>query len=161
MEQQAYKVRTPLFPPYSTVRHLLGIMPGAPKSEWVQMISDIFEQTGTPQNPVDWSDPDRWITERLSGSSAALAQRVWEESRHEVNPRYTRGTYLFNNNHVLLEPDNQGIYQVTDRGAAFQVAVGTAHERDDSGTTEDLATADGEAFAPARRLAIPAGLQPG
>lgn len=30
-----------------------------------QMIGLIHEQTGTPQNPVDWVNPDEWISERL------------------------------------------------------------------------------------------------
>lgn len=34
------------------------------------MINAIQEQTGTPQNPVDWSEPDMWINERLKGEDA-------------------------------------------------------------------------------------------
>jgi restriction system protein len=39
----------------------------------ISMRNAIFDQTGTPQNLVDWSDPDVWINERLSGDKAALA----------------------------------------------------------------------------------------
>jgi restriction system protein len=49
-----HKVRTPIFPTYSDVRHLLRILPGVPRAELMKMISDIMDQTGTPQNPVDW-----------------------------------------------------------------------------------------------------------
>lgn len=83
------------------------------------MISDIMDQTGTPQNPVDWSDPDTWIAERLTGASAVLAKRIWEESNHELNPRYTRGPYFLINGFELLAPDGSGVYHLTGRGQAF------------------------------------------
>jgi restriction system protein len=114
-----HKVRIPIFPTYSDVRHLLRILPGVPKSEFMAMIADIMGQTGTPQDPVDWSDPDTWIAERLSGASAALAKRIWEESSHGLNPRYTRGPYFFFNGFGLLVADPDGVFQLTERGPAF------------------------------------------
>ena len=60
------KVRTPLFPLRSEVRSLLPIWDGVPKEDVRELIKEIWEHTGTPQDPVDWSDPDRWIGERLS-----------------------------------------------------------------------------------------------
>lgn len=116
---QGHKVRAPLFPLYSEVRRLLTIFQGVPKATVRSMISTIHSQTGTPQNPVDWSDPDSWITERLSGKERELAQRVWEESEHTVNPRHTNGAYLFLNAYKLAAPDGSGVYQITDRGNAF------------------------------------------
>lgn len=127
-----HKVRTPIFPVYSDVRHLLRVLPGVPKSDVWGMITDIMNQTGTPQNPVDWTDPDTWIAERLEGSSAQLARRIWEESGRTVNPRYTRGPYLFINGFALLEPDAHGVYRLTERGRAFlEGDEGTIREIDD------------------------------
>jgi restriction system protein len=83
------------------------------------MLADIDEQTGTPQSQVDWSDPDVWIPQRLQGSSAALARRIWTESGNEVNPRHTNGIYLFVNNYSLLEENQAGVHQVTPRGRRF------------------------------------------
>ncbi|SOD03564.1 restriction system protein [bacterium JGI 053] len=74
---------------------------------------------GTPQAPLDWSDPEAWIAERLSGTSADLARRVWTESGMHVNPRHVYGAYLFINTFKLLEPDAAGVYRLTSRGTAF------------------------------------------
>src|SRR5918997_3123372 len=112
LDQKANKVRTPLFPRYSIVRQLLVILEGVPKAAVTKMINAIREQTGTPQNPVDRSDPDTWITERLSGEEAELAERVWEESGRTVNPRHIYGAYLFINGHDLLVPEATGHYRL-------------------------------------------------
>ena len=65
MNESKNKVRTPIFPSYSTVCRLMKIIEGAMKADVLGMMNDIFEQTGTPQNPVDWSAPNIWIKERL------------------------------------------------------------------------------------------------
>lgn len=119
MINDEYRVRTPLFPLYSEVRHLLRILEGVPRAEVTSLVRAISEQTGTPQNPVDWSDPDQWIAERLSGDHEALARRIWEESRRTVNPRHMYWAYLFINTHGLLRCDATGLHQATERGAAF------------------------------------------
>ena len=49
------------------------------------MITAIHEQTGTPQQPVDWSEPDLWISERLSGEDAEIARRIWDTDNHILN----------------------------------------------------------------------------
>jgi restriction system protein len=67
------KVRTPLFPTFSEVKKLLRIFEGVPKPDVRAMLNEVYEQTGTPQNPVDWTDPKTWIPERLKGNSRALA----------------------------------------------------------------------------------------
>jgi restriction system protein len=130
-----HRVRTPVFPTYSDVRHLIQIWDGVARARVLGMIQDIGEQTGTPQNPVDWSDPDAWIGERLRGSSAELARRVWTESGREVNPRHTYGSYLFINTYELLRPDGAGVYRVTTRGSAFV--------RDDAEVIRELDHAEG------------------
>lgn len=127
-----HKVRTPIFPTYAEVRHLLRILPGVPKTEFTGMIAEIHQQMGTPQNPVDWTDPDTWIAERLRGASTTLARRIWEESEHVVNPRHTYGSYLFINGFDLLQPDGEGIYRLTKRGRAFlDDEARVVHEIDD------------------------------
>ena len=114
-----YRVRSPLFPVYSEVRHLLRLWDGVRKAEILTMIQDVHDQTGTPQDPLDWTEPNVWIAERLSGRSRELARMIWEESRHEVNPRYVYGTYLFVNSFDLLTEDAEGVYRVGPRGEAF------------------------------------------
>ena len=119
MRKRGHRVRTPVFPTYTDTRHLLRIVAGVPKSTVTAMTQSIWRQTGTPQNPVDWSDPDTWIDERLSGDEAALARRVWLESGRTVNPRHAYGSYLFINSYDLAVPDVEGVYEVSERGQAF------------------------------------------
>lgn len=84
-------VRTPLFPLYSEVAALLGIFDGISKDQVRSLIKAVHEQTGTPQNTVDWSQPSLWIPERLNGADRQLAQRIWDESQQTVNPRHIYG----------------------------------------------------------------------
>lgn len=119
MEAKTHKVRTPQFPRYSVVRYLLQTWEGVSKDLVRSLIQVVFEQTGTPQRPVDWSAPDTWIPERLSGALQELAYRIWRESGHVVNPRYTYGAYMFINSYKFLEPDAQNVYHLTSRGEAF------------------------------------------
>lgn len=112
-------VRTPLFPVYSEVSVLLNIFQGEKKDAVWGLIKAVFDHAGTPQNNVDWSQPDEWIDQRLQGPYRVLATRVWTESRKTVNPRHIYGSYLFINTFSLLALDSQGAYQLTERGAGF------------------------------------------
>lgn len=119
MSKSDLKVRTPLFPPFSMIRALMRVIEGVPKSQCTHLIQTIYDQTGTPQNPVDWTNPDDWINERLDGEDEKLAHRIWTGTKNEVNPRYMYGAYLFSNTYELLVPDENGIFRLTDRGRAF------------------------------------------
>ncbi len=119
MSEKKYIVRMPLFPLYREVKELVNTWNGIPRSTVNGMIKAIIEQTGTPQNPVDWTDPDTWIPERLKGDFATLAASVWQKSKGKVNPRHTYGSYLFINAYNLLTEDPSGQYQMTPRGRAF------------------------------------------
>jgi hypothetical protein len=66
MSKQTLKVRTPQFPLYSEVRHLLQIFEGVSRSAIKTMLKSIDEQTGTPRQPVDWTKPESWIKKRLT-----------------------------------------------------------------------------------------------
>ena len=107
------------FQPYSYVRKLLPILEGVTKAKVIGMMTAIWEQTGTPQNPLDWSDPDTWISERLTGEDVEMARSIWERSQKTVNPRYVSDSYRFIDNCELLIPDNTGIYRLTERGKGF------------------------------------------
>jgi restriction system protein len=113
-------VRTPFFPEYGKVRKLMDLWRDTTKKSAARsLIYAVYNQTGTPQDPVDWSDPDTWIDERLAGEDRELAHRIWDGSGKAVNPRHLYGTYLFINNFGLLEPDAAGIYRLTGTGAKF------------------------------------------
>ena len=118
-DSKEYYVRTPLFPLYSEVRNLLPILDGIRKQELLAMLNEIWAQTGTPKNPVDWSDPDSWIEDRLTGGPKELAKRIWELSNKSVNPRHAYGSYLFINNFALLNSDPNGTYHLSETGKGF------------------------------------------
>ncbi|ROL64986.1 restriction endonuclease [Pseudomonas protegens] len=112
-------VRTPLFPLYAEVAALLHIFDGISKDQVRSLIKAVDEQTGTPQNTVDWSQPSLWIPERLNGTDRQLAQRIWDESQHTVNPRHIYGAYLFINTYQLLSLNAAGQYRLEQRGNDF------------------------------------------
>ena len=118
MTEPVHKVRAPWLPRYSEVRQLLTILEGIPKATIKGMIAAVLEQTGTPQQPVDWSDPASWIEQRLTGEQAKLAWRIWEQSQQQVNPRYIDGTYLFINAKAFFA-ERAPVCQLTERGKAF------------------------------------------
>lgn len=117
-DNDQYLVRAPLFPLYSHVKHCIRLWDGEAIKLVRDMINDIFAQTGTPQNPVDWSNPDEWITERLRGDSARLAKKIWEGSGGTVNPRHVYGCYLFINRLDLLD-QTSGTYRIHERSNLF------------------------------------------
>src|SRR5436305_426609 len=119
MSEDNVQVRTPWLPLYSDVRMLLTLLQGVSKAPVRSMVSAIDEQKGTPKNPVDWSEPDTWITERLQGNDAKLAQHIWQNSQHSVSPRYIAGALFLIRTYGLLIPDEEGIYQISERGRLF------------------------------------------
>jgi len=119
LETKHFIVRTPLFPLYSKARLLVRILDGVSKDAVWGMIKALFDQTGTPQNSVDWSQPSDWIERRLQGANRELAEKIWSESSGSVNPRYIYGSYLFINTFGLLVSDAQGIYRASIDGIGF------------------------------------------
>ncbi len=118
--KKEYMVRTPLFQTYADVRMLMSALSGAvTKSAVLESLNAIWQQTGTPQDPVDWSNPDLWIPQRLQGKSREVAARIWEHSGKKLNPRHIYGAYLFLNGYELLKPDPQDVYRLTERGKLF------------------------------------------
>lgn len=119
-DKKEYMVRTPLFQTYADVRMLMSALSGAvTKAAVLESLKAIWEQTGTPQDPVDWSKPDLWIPQRLQGKSREVATRIWEHSGKKLNPRHIYGAYLFLNGYELLKPDPRDVYRLTERGKLF------------------------------------------
>jgi restriction system protein len=116
-------VQSPIFPIYSDVKILIEIWKDATtRSAALELVNSLWDQTGTPQNPVDWSDPDEWIESRLDGVSRKLAKQIWDASKKKINPRYVYGSYLFINLYGLLKADGSGIFRLTDAGSHFLVS---------------------------------------
>lgn len=116
-----YKVITPLFPTYAQVKAMMKAVSGYSVKSVRNMINAIHEQTGTPQNPVDWSEPDMWISERLKGEDAEIARCIWNQDDHILNPRHSYGCYLFLNYPLfdLMTTDQNESWTPTTRGEQF------------------------------------------
>ena len=113
------RVRVPLFPVYSELRHLLRVWPGYPRKQVTGLQAAINELRGTPQKAANWTDPATWIPERLKGGDRELAQAIWDRSKGAVNPRHAYGHWLLALRYDLLRADNYGVLQLTTTGRDF------------------------------------------
>ena len=113
------RVRVPSFPVYAELRHLLHVWPGRPRKQVTRLRATILELRGTRKKKVDWTDPDAWIPERLSGDDRDLAQTIWERSEGAVNPRHIYGHWLLAQRYGLLSDDCDGLLQLTKTGRDF------------------------------------------
>ncbi|KAA6324309.1 Mrr restriction system protein [termite gut metagenome] len=111
-------IKIPLYPGYSTTIALLKIINGMPVRDFKNMWNTVLELRGTPQNTVDWTNPDEWIDVRLSGKDREIAQKVWIESQKTLNPRWTRGEQFLISGYYLISECN-GIYELTQEGEEF------------------------------------------
>lgn len=124
-----HHVRSPWLPTWSMVRTLLRLWDGVATADIDGMWREVIAQAGTPQAPVDWSDPDTWIAERLTGASRVLAEHVWRGSERTVNPRYVHGSMLFARLYDLMANGPDGKNRTTDRGKRF-LEAGSDVERE-------------------------------
>ena len=113
------RVRIPLFPIYCEVRHLLKIWSGRPRTQVTGLHSALAKLRGNPQNRVDWTEPDTWITKKLAGDAHDLAIAIWTESEKRVNPRYTQGHWFLVRKYDLVTAGADGNLVLTDRGHDF------------------------------------------
>jgi restriction system protein len=111
-------VRTPLFPLHSDLKACMRAWDGESVQLVIDLHRELMELTGTPQAPVDWTEPDAWIPERLHGEHARLARKLWESSGRKTNPRHVYGAYLLINSASLLSQE-AGKYKRTARSEAF------------------------------------------
>lgn len=110
---------TPGLSTYRETRALLKIINGVQFDLITQMRARIWEQVGTPQNNIDWTQPDEWIPERLNSPEKEIALKIWQESEKLVNPRHIRGTWYFVKNHNLISTDHAGNIVITSDGTIF------------------------------------------
>lgn len=110
---------TPHFPSYQEVRLLLVVWTGLEIGAVPRLLSALWEHTGTPQANEDWTEPDKWIAERLSGEARELAERTWQRTNHSVNPRYCRGHWYFCRTHKLLADRGDGFLAPTEAAERF------------------------------------------
>ena len=119
MDDTEQRVRIPFFPTYRAVRHLLKVWPGRPRTQITGLQATLHKLMGTPQNTVDWTDPDQWIPERLSDHDRDLASAIWAASAKTVNPRHTHGHWLLSQKYGLVGEAPGGNLVLTERGRDF------------------------------------------
>ena len=119
LPEHSRRVRIPLFPTYDEVRHLLRVWPGYAKTQVTGLHRALAQLRGTPQNPVNWTEPDTWIPAKLSGDARHLAMAIWTEGDPSVNLRHTYGHWLLVQKYDLLEVGSGGNLALTDRGRDF------------------------------------------
>lgn len=117
-QEDPRRVRVPQYPKYQELRALLPLLEGVPRSRMLQLEGAIRSVRGTPQAQKDWSQPDEWITERLPEECRDLASRVWQDSNHLLNPRYTKWPLRLAEFYRLVE-ESAGVLRLTDRGKSF------------------------------------------
>ncbi|WP_198508901.1 restriction endonuclease [Bacillus sp. FJAT-44742] len=81
------------------------------------MNQTIWNLTGTPQETVNWQNPDEWIPERLTGDVKDMAQQIHSETG--INPRYVLGSNKLMANYSLIEETTEGVFSITERGKIF------------------------------------------
>jgi restriction system protein len=113
------RVRVPLFPLYSEVRLVLPLWEGLRRPQITGLRSTLQTLWGNPKNPVDWTNPDEWIPERLSGQERSLAERIWEGTGKQVNPRHIYGHWTLAITYKLIHVDKSDCISITDLGRDF------------------------------------------
>jgi restriction system protein len=108
----------PRAPTYTEIAHAVRLLDGERAKRVRDMMNAIFELANSPGDPIDWADPDRWISERLEADAGRLARKVWEGSGKTLNPRYLYGHYKIINRLKLLELVD-GTYLCGERGRQF------------------------------------------
>ena len=114
--QKADVVPSP--PTYAEIGTAVRILDGEPVQQVRHLMNTLFDHAGSAEPCHDWSDPDRWIDERLTGELRTLARKVWNASGKTINPRFLYDHSTFISRLRLLEPVG-GIYRLGERGRRF------------------------------------------
>ncbi|OJX39970.1 MAG: hypothetical protein BGO78_14385 [Chloroflexi bacterium 44-23] len=89
MTSEKYQLSADI-PKFDDARAFLIAIEGESQSIYREMTNAIRGQRGSPQDNVNWTNPNEWIPDRLSGRLSKLSFKVWEKSNHKVNPRHSR-----------------------------------------------------------------------
>ena len=114
--QKADVVASP--PTYAEIGTAVRILDGEQVQHVRELMNTLFDHASSAEPSHDWSDPDRWIDERLTGELRALACKLWNASGKTINPRFLYDHSTFISRLRLLEPVG-GIYRLGERGRRF------------------------------------------
>ena len=105
-------------PTYAEIGTAVRILDGEQVQHVRELMNTLFDHAGSAEPSRDWSDPDRWIDERLTGELRTLACKVWNASAKTINPRFLYDHSTFISRLRLLEPVG-GVYRLGERGRRF------------------------------------------
>jgi restriction system protein len=115
-EESTGDVRIPHLPTYDELRAVLPVLAGPSRDQVTGMRAAIWEHTGTFDDNVSCTEPEKWIPERLTGAHRETALRIWRDTKGRVNPRHLVGPWLLANSYGLLAEDSARLLQLTARG---------------------------------------------
>jgi restriction system protein len=118
-EDSDRRVKIPHYSTYTKLRSVLPVWNGRKRSQITGLRSTLSSLFGSPQDPVDWTNPDAWIPQRLKGQDRDLAEAIWQKSEGVVNPRYIHSHWLLACTYQLLTEDSNGQMLLTERGKDF------------------------------------------
>jgi restriction system protein len=118
-EDSDRRVKIPHYSTYTKLRLVLPVWNGRKRSQITGLRSTLSSLFGSPQDPVDWTNPDAWIPQRLKGQDRDLAEAIWQKSAGVVNPRYIHSHWLLACTYQLLTEDSNGQMLLTERGKDF------------------------------------------
>ena len=106
------------FPEYESVRQYLLVVDGRQLSELEEMADAIRHYDEKKEPPINWSNPDRWLTELDDSVGSDLARTLWSQSKGNTNPRYTYYLGHLIREYGLLDTSSDMI-RITDAGNEF------------------------------------------
>ncbi len=113
------EMRIAFYPTYKCARLFLSLIEGYGRRTLLGIFDSLAKYTGKPQENRDWSDPDVWIAQVLTGSVRELAMRLWRQSEGEINPRYMSGVWLMCAWYRLCQADDHDILRISYAGQDF------------------------------------------
>jgi restriction system protein len=118
-EQQGEDIRIVFYPDYSSMRIVLPVLVGMTRAQVTGLRAAIWEHRGTFEENADWTDPDTWIPERLTGEHKSTAHRIWTGTKKQVNPRHMAGHWLLASGYDLVTDGAGGKLALTSTGRDF------------------------------------------
>src|SRR5262249_13532935 len=73
-------------PTYAEIGNMVRLLDGEPVKRVRKLMNTIFEQDVSCVPVLDWSDPEQWIEDRLTGELRVLARKIWLGSDEAINP---------------------------------------------------------------------------
>jgi len=116
-----YKITSHYVQDIRMFKKLIKALDGVDRKLFKKMSDQIDEASGTPQEPMDWKEPEKWIPALfdegvLDKDTRGIAEKLWSEG---LNPRH----YNYYHSRPAVRhgflPDKGDKYSLTDEGKSF------------------------------------------